>query len=69
MACRHGATVGQLDEQALFYLRSRGMDPAEARALLVFAFADAALAALPRDAFRAALEARLSARLPREAGA
>jgi Fe-S cluster assembly protein SufD len=61
VACRHGATVGQLDEQALFYLRSRGLDPAEARALLVFAFADAALAALPRDAFRAALEARLAA--------
>lgn len=69
VACRHGATVGALDEQALFYLRSRGLDPAEARALLVFAFADAALAALPRDAFRAALEARLAARLPREADA
>ena len=66
VACRHGATVGQLDEQALFYLRSRGLDAAEARALLVFAFADAALAALPRDGFRAALEARLAAKLPHE---
>lgn len=66
VVCRHGATVGQLDEQALFYLRSRGLDPAEARALLVFAFADAALAALPRDAFRAALETGLAAKLPRE---
>ncbi len=63
VVCRHGATVGQLDEQAMFYLRSRGLDPLEARALLVFAFADAALTALPRDAFRAALEARLSSRL------
>lgn len=66
VVCRHGATVGQLDEQALFYLRSRGLDVAEARALLVFAFADAALAALPRDGFRAALEARLAAKLPHE---
>ncbi len=61
--CRHGATVGQLDEQAMFYLRSRSLDPQEARALLVFAFADAALATLPRDVFRAALEARLGSSL------
>ncbi len=37
--CTHGATVGQLDEEALFYLRTRGIDKAEARNLLVFAFA------------------------------
>ena len=37
--CTHGATIGQLDEQALFYLRSRGIDPVQARNLLVHAFA------------------------------
>ncbi|MFV1959963.1 MAG: Fe-S cluster assembly protein SufD, partial [Planctomycetota bacterium] len=37
--CAHGATVGQLDDTAVFYLRSRGLDKAEARALLVKAFA------------------------------
>ena len=37
--CAHGATVGQLDEDALFYLRSRGIAPDEARAMLVRAFA------------------------------
>ena len=38
VSCAHGATVGQLDEAALFYLRSRGVPEAEARALLVFGF-------------------------------
>ena len=36
--CNHGATVGQLDENALFYMRARGIDPAEAKMLLIFAF-------------------------------
>jgi len=38
--CSHGCTIGQLDEEALFYLRSRGIRPKEARALLMFAFAN-----------------------------
>ncbi len=37
--CSHGATVGQLDEEALFYLRSRGIEEREARLMLMFAFA------------------------------
>jgi Fe-S cluster assembly protein SufD len=37
--CAHGATVGQLDEQALFYLRSRGIGERQARGLLTFGFA------------------------------
>lgn len=37
--CSHGATVGQLDENALFYLRSRGIDAREARLMLMFGFA------------------------------
>jgi Fe-S cluster assembly protein SufD len=37
--CTHGATIGQMDETALFYLRSRGVPEAEARALLLYAFA------------------------------
>lgn len=36
--CSHGATVGQLDDQALFYLRARGIPEAEARMLLMYAF-------------------------------
>lgn len=37
--CSHGATVGQLDDEALFYLRSRGIGAKEAKLLLMFAFA------------------------------
>lgn len=37
--CTHGATIGQIDENALYYLRSRGVDESAARALLLFAFA------------------------------
>lgn len=36
--CSHGATVGQLDQQALFYMRTRGVSESEARLLLMFAF-------------------------------
>ncbi|MEL6811210.1 MAG: Fe-S cluster assembly protein SufD [Bacteroidota bacterium] len=38
--CSHGCTIGQLDEEALFYLRSRGIGQKEARALLMYAFAN-----------------------------
>jgi Fe-S cluster assembly protein SufD len=37
--CNHGSTIGQLNEEALFYLRSRGIDEESARNMLVFAFA------------------------------
>lgn len=45
--CRHGATVGQLDDAALFYLRSRGIGEEEARRMLVRAFSQEILDALP----------------------
>ncbi|MBT8256531.1 MAG: Fe-S cluster assembly protein SufD [Bacteroidia bacterium] len=38
--CSHGCTIGQLDEEAMFYLRSRGIGVKEARALLMYAFAN-----------------------------
>ncbi|MCU0391213.1 MAG: Fe-S cluster assembly protein SufD [Thermoflexibacter sp.] len=38
--CSHGCTVGALDEEPLFYLRSRGISQEQARAMLIFAFAD-----------------------------
>jgi len=40
VACSHGATIGQLDDAALFYLRSRGIDEDKARDLLTYAFAE-----------------------------
>jgi len=41
--CSHGCTIGQFDEEALFYLRSRGIAKKEARALLMYAFANTVL--------------------------
>ena len=45
--CSHGATIGELDEAALFYLQSRGVDRVEARRILVFAFAGAVADKIP----------------------
>ncbi len=58
--CAHGATVGQLDETALFYLESRGVPPVEARALLTRAFLSDALVAIADDAEREDVEAQLT---------
>ena len=59
----HGATVGQLDANALFYLRSRGVPEARARRLLTVAFCREPLLALEDDGLRALLLARLDAAL------
>lgn len=47
VACSHGATIGAIDEQALFYLQSRGIPADEARGLLVSGFVSESLASLP----------------------
>ncbi len=65
----HGATIGQLDERALFYLRSRGIPLAEARALLTAAFCRAVLQDLPNEALREHLSTLLSERLPADEAA
>ncbi|MGQ0428819.1 MAG: Fe-S cluster assembly protein SufD [Gammaproteobacteria bacterium] len=62
--CRHGATVGSLDEQQLFYLRSRGLEEASARALLTFAFCADLIGRLPLPALSAAIAARFAGALP-----
>jgi Fe-S cluster assembly protein SufD len=59
----HGATVGQLDPTALFYLRSRGLDQAQARRLLTAAFCRETVAGFGDDAVRAMLEAALDGAL------
>jgi len=61
--CAHGATVGQLDAHQLFYLRSRGIDEATARQMLIFAFADELLAAMELSPLRRHLEQIAAARL------
>jgi Fe-S cluster assembly protein SufD len=54
--CSHGATVGELDGEQMFYLRSRGIPDPEARAILVRAFLAEALDAVADDTIRSKLE-------------
>lgn len=62
--CTHGAAIGQLDPDQLFYLRARGVEAARARALLTFGFASEVLAHQPIPALRDHLEARVLGWLP-----
>jgi Fe-S cluster assembly protein SufD len=62
--CTHGTTVGRLDEDALFYLRSRGIDEKAARSLLVFAFASELVGRIDFAPLRSRLEETLITRLP-----
>lgn len=62
----HGATVGQLDERALFYLRSRGLPAEAARMLLVRAFCAVALGSVQPHGLREHCDALLLAHLPRK---
>lgn len=62
--CAHGSTVGQLDEDAVFYLRSRGVDLETARALLTYSFADEVIQTIASPAVRRHVEGSLLARLP-----
>ena len=61
--CAHGATIGQLDPDQMFYLRSRGLGPLAARNLLIHGFASEVLDRVEDDATRAGLEQVLEARL------
>lgn len=61
----HGATVGQLDERAMFYLRSRGLSADEARSLLTLAFCRVAFDSIENEALREHLDALLLERLPK----
>ena len=62
--CTHGATVGQLDEDSLFYLRSRALSEHQARQLLIHAFAADLLGHIKIDAIRHQLDTLLLERLP-----
>jgi Fe-S cluster assembly protein SufD len=63
--CAHGATVGELDARALFYMESRGIPPVRARALLTRAFVADALGRIANETIRAAFEADADAWLER----
>ncbi len=65
--CAHGATIGQLDEDQVFYLRTRGLSEADARNVLTFAFAGDVLARMPHIAVRKFLERVVLGKLPQGA--
>jgi Fe-S cluster assembly protein SufD len=60
--CTHGATVGQLDAECIFYLRSRGIGLEEARGLLTYAFANDIISRIKVEATREQLERLLTGR-------
>jgi Fe-S cluster assembly protein SufD len=62
--CTHGAAVGQLDEDAIFYLRTRGMAQQDAKRLLTYAFAREMVELIRLDAFKARIEALIAMKLP-----
>ncbi len=61
--CTHGATIGRLDEVALFYMKSRGLDAEQARTLLIYAFAADVLEEITVKPVKDALEAAVFARV------
>ena len=65
--CNHGATIGQLDREALHYLRSRGLGPLAARNLLVHAFAGEITEAVGDEQIHEGLGQLLEARLVKDA--
>jgi len=62
--CAHGAAVGQLDEDALFYLRSRGIGQEAAKSLLTYAFASEMVNLIPLAPLRARVRELVTSRLP-----
>ncbi len=61
--CAHGATIGQLDDDQMFYLRSRGLGPMAARNLLIHGFASEVIDRVTNEHIREALEQVLASRL------
>ncbi|HLE55409.1 MAG TPA: Fe-S cluster assembly protein SufD [Thermoplasmata archaeon] len=62
--CSHGSTVGQLDESAVFYLRSRGIGEETARAMLTYAFASEIINSVKVASMRIKLDQLVLSRLP-----
>lgn len=61
--CSHGCTTGQLDEEALFYLRTRGIDKNTARAMMLYAFAGEVTEKIPNTRLRQYIDLAISERL------
>ncbi|MFT4697664.1 MAG: Fe-S cluster assembly protein SufD [Flavobacteriaceae bacterium] len=61
--CSHGCTIGQFDEEALFYLRSRGIAKKEAQALLMYAFANTVLESVKIPALKTRINAIIAEKI------
>lgn len=61
--CSHGCTTGQLDEEALFYLRARGIDKDSARAMMLYAFAGEITDKISHDGLRKYIDMAIGERL------
>ena len=64
--CSHGATTGQLDESALFYMQQRGLDAATARQLLLTAFFHEVLTTIGNEAIEERMRKKIAALLQGE---
>jgi Fe-S cluster assembly protein SufD len=62
--CTHGAAIGQMDDEAIFYLRARGLSEQEARHMLIRAFAGDVLNQMPLEPLRSRIDQELVRRLP-----
>ena len=62
--CTHGATIGQIDNDAIFYLGSRGLSKEAARSMLIYAFANEMISQISIEPLRARLSELLFDRLP-----
>jgi Fe-S cluster assembly protein SufD len=65
--CSHGASVGPLDDEALFYLRSRGVEQSEARALMAYGFVAESVDAVAYEPLRELVRQQVRAHLPQRA--
>ena len=63
VSCSHGATVGQLDNEALFYLMQRGISESDAKLLLMFAFAEEVTSKISIEALKTNIDDMVKKRL------
>ena len=62
--CSHGATVGRIDDEQMFYLRSRGIGQQDAQQMILYAFAAELTEALGEETLKQQVLARIAQRLP-----
>ena len=68
LGCTHGATIGKVDEEQVFYLMCRGLSRAEATRLIVQGFVDPLVEAVPIAGLREALRQEIQERASRQIG-